>query len=72
MTLQAIADSIKTLAAFAGVIVIAYSGFMLITSRDIYARAKWKQNIEAVVIGLSIVFLAPLLASFLTGGNYCG
>ncbi len=72
MSLESIADSIKVLAAAGGILVIAYSGIMLITSRDLYARAQWKEMILGVLIGLSIVFLAPLIASVLSGGNYCG
>lgn len=72
MTIDAIADSIKTLAVLAGVIVISYSGFMLMTSRDPMQREQWKEIIIAVVIGLCVVFLAPLVASTLSGGNYCG
>lgn len=72
MGLESIADSIKLIAAFAGVLVIAYSGFMLITSRDPLVRSQWKEIILGVVIGLCIVFLAPWIASALSGGNYCG
>ncbi|MBI5227673.1 TrbC/VirB2 family protein [Candidatus Micrarchaeota archaeon] len=72
MTLDAIADSIKTLAVLAGVIVISYSGFMLMTSKESIQREQWKEIILAVVIGLCIVFLAPLVASTLSGGKYCG
>jgi len=72
MTIEAIADSIKTLAVLAGIIVISYSGFMLMTNTDPLQRGQWKDIILAVVIGLCIVFLAPLLASTLSGGSYCG
>lgn len=72
MTLQSIADSIKLLAMIAGIIVISYSGVMLITSRDPIARNQWKESIMAVVIGLCIVFFAPIAASVISGGSYCG
>jgi len=71
MTLQSIADSIKLIAAFAGIIVIAYSGFILITSRDPAIRAEWKEIILGVIIGLCVVFLAPWLATVFSGGSYC-
>jgi type IV secretory pathway VirB2 component (pilin) len=70
--LEAIADSIKLLATLAGVIVISYSGLMLISSHDPIARNQWKEVILGVVVGLSIVYLAPLIASVFTGGSYCG
>ncbi len=72
MNLQGIADGIKAVAAVAGVIVIAFSGFMLITSNDPVVRSQWKEALVAAAIGISIIFLAPLVASFLSGGNYCG
>lgn len=71
MSLQSIADSIQELAVLAGIIVIAYSGLMVITSRDPAVRGQYKEIILGVIIGLSIVFLAPLLASMLSGGSYC-
>lgn len=71
MTLESIADSIKLIAAFAGVIMVAYSGLVLITSRDPVIRAEWKEIIVGVVIGLCVVFLAPWLATVFSGGSYC-
>ena len=72
MIIDAIADSIKTLAVIAGIITISYSGFMIMTSKEVFQREQWKEVILAVVVGLCIVFLAPVVASALTGGNYCG
>lgn len=72
MGLQAIADSIKLLATLAGIVVIAYSGLMLITSKDPIGRNQWKEVILGVIIGLSIVYLAPIIASVFSGGSYCG
>lgn len=71
MDIAAIADSIKLLATIAGTLVVSYSGFMLIISRDPIARNQWKEVILGVVIGLSIVYLAPIVASVFTGGSYC-
>jgi type IV secretory pathway VirB2 component (pilin) len=70
--IEAIADSIKLLATLSGVIVIAYSGFMLAASQDPVSRSQWKEVILGVIIGLSIVYLAPIIASVFTGGSYCG
>ncbi|VVB65828.1 Uncharacterised protein [Candidatus Gugararchaeum adminiculabundum] len=67
-----IAASLKLLAVFFGVIVSAYAGFVLITNQNPETRNEWKEIIAGVVIGLSILFIAPLLASTLTGGSYCG
>ncbi|MBI5227177.1 hypothetical protein HY988_01185 [Candidatus Micrarchaeota archaeon] len=72
MGLQAIADSIKLLATLAGIVVIAYSGLMLTTSKDPIGRNQWKEVILGVIIGLCIVYLAPIIASVFSGGNYCG
>lgn len=72
MGLESIADAIKILATLGGVIVIAYSGLMLIASSDPNARRQWKETILGVIIGLSIVYLAPLIASVFSGGTYCG
>lgn len=72
LIIDAIADSIKTLAVIAGIITISYSGFMIMTSKEVFQREQWKEVILAVVVGLCIVFLAPVVASALTGGNYCG
>lgn len=72
MDINAIADSIKLLATIAGVLVISYSGAMLTISKDAMARNQWKEIILGVIIGLSIVYLAPLIGSELSGGSYCG
>lgn len=72
MGIEAIADSIKLLATLVGVVMIAYAGFMLTTSKDPMARSQWKEVILGVIIGLSIVYLAPIIASVFTGGSYCG
>jgi type IV secretory pathway VirB2 component (pilin) len=70
--LQAIADGIKLLATLAGIVVIAYSGLMLTVSKDPLARNEWKEVILGVLIGLCIVYLAPIIASVFSGGSYCG
>ena len=72
MSLDAIADSIKLLATVAGIIMIAYSGLMLTVSQDPISRKQWKDVILGVIIGLCIVYLAPLIGSMFSGGQYCG
>ncbi len=72
MSLQAIADSIKLLATVAGIVMIAYSGLMLTLSKDAVTRNQWKDVILGVIIGLCIVYLAPLIGSMFSGGQYCG
>ena len=72
MSLEAIADNIKLLATIAGIIMIAYSGLMLIVSQDPLSRKQWKDVILGVIIGICIVYFAPLIGSIFSGGHYCG
>ena len=56
-----------------GVLVAAYSGFQLATSHDISERENAKKIISGVVIGLIIVWIAPLLVKNLVGAaDVCG
>ena len=71
MDFAGVAGSLKTLAVFFGVVVFAYGGFVLITNQNPETRNEWKEIIAGVIIGLCILFLAPLIASTLTGGTYC-
>lgn len=68
---SAIASSLKALAVFFGVVVCAYAGFVLITNQNPETRNEWKEIIAGVMIGLCILFIAPVLSSSLTGGAYC-
>ncbi len=72
MDFSGVADSLKTLAVFFGVVVFAYGGFVLITNQNPETRNEWKEIIAGVIIGLCILFLAPVIAGSLTGGTYCG
>ena len=72
MSLEAIAESIKLLATLAGIVTIAYSGLMLTISQDPISRNQWKDVLLGVIIGLCIVYLAPLIGSAFSGGRYCG
>ena len=60
------------MAVFFGVIVAAYGGLVLMTSKNVFQRAEWKETLLGVFVGLSVIFLAPLVASLLSGGSYCG
>ncbi len=72
MSLVDIENAIELLATISGILVIAYSGLMLIATKNPILRGQWKDIILAVAIGLSVIYLAPLLGSLLSGGHYCG
>lgn len=72
MDITEIAAAIRTMAVFFGVIVAAYCGLVLMTSKNVFQRAEWKEILIGVFVGLSVIFLAPLVASLLSGGSYCG
>ncbi len=72
MDLMEISAAIRTMAVFFGVIVAAYGGLVLMTSKNVFQRAEWKETLLGVFVGLSVIFLAPLVASLLSGGSYCG
>jgi type IV secretory pathway VirB2 component (pilin) len=67
-----IATSLKAISVFFGVVVFAYAGLVLMTNQNPETRNEWKEIIAGVVIGLCILFLAPIIASSLSGGSYCG
>ena len=67
----AIANTIKLIAVFFSVIIIGYAGLILITSQNPATRNEWKEIIIGVLIGLSILFLAPIITTTLQGGGYC-
>jgi hypothetical protein len=69
--LSAIATSIKLAAVFFSVVIIGYAGLIIATSSDPIARNEGKEIIAGVLIGLSILFLGPVISSVLTGGAYC-
>ncbi|VVC03595.1 Uncharacterised protein [Candidatus Burarchaeum australiense] len=71
MDLTGMADTIRAIAVFFGVIVTAYAGFVLMTSRNPAQRAEWKEIVIGVFVGLSVIFLAPIVATLLSGGSYC-
>jgi len=71
MDLTAVADSIKLVAVFFSVVVIAYGGLITATSTNPVTRNEWKEIVTAVLIGISILFLAPWISQNLAGGSYC-
>lgn len=66
-----LANTIKTFAVFFATITIAFAGFTLATSRNVQQREEWKEVIAGVFIGLILLFLAPIIASQLSGATYC-
>ncbi len=64
---------IQLFATVGGVLVAAYSGFQLATSHDTTERNNSKLLLSGVVIGLIIVWLAPLVVKNLVGAtDVCG
>ncbi len=66
-----IASAIKSIAIFFSVIILSYSGIVLMTSNDPVSRNEWKEIAKGVLIGLSVLFLGPVISSALMGGGYC-
>ncbi len=69
--LSAVAAALRLLAGIFAVLLLSYGGLVLMTSKDTATRNEWKEVITGVFIGLSLVFLAPMIATSLTGGGYC-
>lgn len=64
---------IQVLGTIAGVLIAAYEGFVLASSNDIVERNSAKQLLGGVIIGLIIIWIAPLLIKSLTGAtDVCG
>ncbi len=69
--LTSLAIAIKSIALIFSTVVISYSGFVLATTTNVQQRNEWKEVIAGVTIGLILLFLAPLIAAYFTGGTYC-
>ena len=64
---------IQVFAIMGGIIAAAYAGFTLATSHDLTDRNNAKLLLSGVVIGLMIVWLAPLVVQNLVGSSgICG
>ena len=64
---------IQVFATIGGVIAAAYAGFILATSNDIAERSAGKRLLEGVILGLIIIWIAPLVVQYLIGtANVCG
>jgi len=71
LDLTQVAEFLKAIAAVVSVLIISYGGFTLITSQNPNTRNEWKEILLGVFIGISLLFLAPIIAQALSGGNYC-
>ncbi len=71
LDLSQIAVFLKSLAVVSSVLIISYGGFVLMTSQNPNTRNEWKEILFGVFIGLSLLFLAPIIAQALSGGSYC-
>ena len=63
---------LRTFATVMAVIMASYAGFVLATSRDVQKRNEWKEVLAGIFVGIALLYLAPLIASQLSGGSYCG
>ena len=68
----AAAEALKTFAVVLAILMASYAGFVLATSRSIEQREEWKEVLGGIFIGLILLYAAPLIASQLFGGTYCG
>ena len=64
---------LQVIGTIAAVIVVAYAGFILASSHEIEARNSSKLLLAGVVIGLIVIWLAPLVVQNLVGASsVCG
>ncbi len=64
---------IRTLGTIAGVLAAAYGGFILATCHETKERGDAKNLISGAIIGLMVIWLAPLLIKALVDSNaICG
>ncbi len=64
---------LQTFGTAAGILVAAYAGFILASSNEIEERNKSKLLISGVVMGLIVIWLAPLVVKSLVGAtDVCG
>lgn len=64
---------IQLLGSVGGVLAAAYGGFILATSHELTERNNSKMLISGAIIGVVIIWLAPLLIQYLVGSaSVCG
>ena len=64
---------IQLFATIGGILAAAYAGFILATSHDLAERGNAKLLLSGVIVGLIIVWLAPLVVQYLVGSSsVCG
>lgn len=64
---------IQVLGTVAGVLAAAYAGFILATSHEINEKNMGKQLLASVIIGLIIIWIAPLLVrNLVDAAELCG
>ncbi|MCX6771304.1 MAG: hypothetical protein NTX79_04570 [Candidatus Micrarchaeota archaeon] len=64
---------IQLFAVIGGILAAAYAGFVLATSHDLAERGNTKIFLGGVIIGLIVIWLAPLVVKELVGAsNVCG
>lgn len=64
---------IKLLGTIVGVLVASYAGFTLASTHDLTEKNQAKALLGGVVVGLIIIWLAPLLVTNLVGAtSICG
>ena|GEM_PF-1585828 len=67
----ALAGYMKAVAALFATLAITFAGFSLATSMSPSEREEWKEVIAGALIGLVLLYLAPIIAAQLAGGSYC-
>ena len=64
---------IQVFGTVGAVILAAYAGFLLATSHEIEERNKAKLHLASAIIGLIVIWLAPLIVKSLVGAtDVCG
>ncbi|MFA5929344.1 MAG: hypothetical protein WC861_00510 [Candidatus Micrarchaeia archaeon] len=68
----ALAGYMKAVAVLFATLAITFAGFSLATNMNPSEREEWKEVIAGALIGLVLLYLAPIIAAQLSGGSYCG
>ncbi|VVB69980.1 TrbC/VIRB2 family protein [uncultured archaeon] len=62
---------IQTIGTIVAVIMLAYSGFQLMSATDLVDRKKAKNMLMYTILGLVIIWLAPLIIQYITQSTTC-